>query len=522
MNSTTNGTTKQQIEIPADDQIFRQLGNVRYEKYDPFREFIDNSIASASKNGQDELNILIRVFNDKSDRENSYIEIIDNAGGIPLESNPPINLGIADCLSPGRTSKYNDGGINEHGLGMKQAIGAIGRLDFIKSKKVGDVAYKVSGPLGFDGLDLDVGIDFPVDSGTVIRINKLDYNNEGVEYWSQNPRSTYISIVRKLEAIYRYYLDHGSNETDVDVNITFMIADENRTFSDTEWTWNLDPAYPPRVHPENETDEWTHELKVETDELRALVKVGYAPDPDEYVELSKKNIWYDESYHPYTDVTENKGISATHQGFDLLKDRRVLVFNQYAEIGFVKTTNSGYNRITGEIHLLEGFQTRNAKNDIRVTPAVEKLIDKIKKKVKEHDPEYFRYVGDDGQQEEKVVSEMLQDDDVPGYNDVENVETDLTLPDGGEPDIIAERSFGPEVYEIKNSRVKREHVWQVFGYMQMLTHGGEKNFENGVLLGKSCSGSARKTMEFINENYDVDVNFYTFNKYLTGEYLAKL
>ena len=121
------------IEVKASDNLFRELGNNTYDFVDLVSEFIDNSIAA--KVEDEKLVVKIEIGLSKLNEKQSYFSIKDNAKGIPFEY-------LGKALSPGATSGGKT--LNEHGLGMKQAIAALGDLEYLITKtKYSEKALKI-------------------------------------------------------------------------------------------------------------------------------------------------------------------------------------------------------------------------------------------------------------------------------------------------------------------------------------------------------------------------------------------
>ena len=95
--------------------LFTELGKNTYDYRDVLSELIDNSIASA--NG-DLVDVSIDIYVDDDDRGIKFL-IKDNAKGIPADR-------LAIAVTPAGLQSQSS--LNEHGLGMKQAVAAIGRI----------------------------------------------------------------------------------------------------------------------------------------------------------------------------------------------------------------------------------------------------------------------------------------------------------------------------------------------------------------------------------------------------------
>ena len=122
------------IKIEPSNNLFKELGNNTYDFVDLISEFIDNSIAAKVENKI--LNVKIVIGLSRYDEKKSYLSIKDDAQGISQEF-------LGQALSPGATSGGKT--LNEHGLGMKQAIAALGTLEYLRTKtKVAEKAIQIN------------------------------------------------------------------------------------------------------------------------------------------------------------------------------------------------------------------------------------------------------------------------------------------------------------------------------------------------------------------------------------------
>jgi hypothetical protein len=109
------------INVLPSDNIFEELGHNTYDYKDLLSELIDNSLAA--RDGKS-VRVHLDLFVDKDQRPHRFV-ISDDAAGIPAEK-----LGSAITPAGLRT----DGSLNEHGLGMKQAVAALGQLESLVTK----------------------------------------------------------------------------------------------------------------------------------------------------------------------------------------------------------------------------------------------------------------------------------------------------------------------------------------------------------------------------------------------------
>ncbi|MFM6021715.1 MAG: ATP-binding protein, partial [Dolichospermum sp.] len=120
-------------EVKASSNIFEELGKNTYNYLDVISELIDNSLAAKGKN----LEIKIKLYFDKKKGEKLYpvrLTITDNANGINQDK-------LGQAITPAGVQSRNS--LNEHGLGMKQAISALGKLEYLATKTLGEEQARV-------------------------------------------------------------------------------------------------------------------------------------------------------------------------------------------------------------------------------------------------------------------------------------------------------------------------------------------------------------------------------------------
>ena len=109
-------------KVDPSDNIFRELGKNTYDYKDLVSELVDNSVA-ARRNDRI-LTVMIELCVDSNNKPTEFV-IRDNARGIA-----PDGLGLA--ITPAGAQAQDS--LNEHGLGMKQAVAALGRLEYLATK----------------------------------------------------------------------------------------------------------------------------------------------------------------------------------------------------------------------------------------------------------------------------------------------------------------------------------------------------------------------------------------------------
>ena len=114
------------ITVEASDSLFEEVGKNSYTFEDLLSELIDNSIAGRYDDRAVQIDITVAISMDNPER--NYIRVKDDGKGMPIEI-----LGKALSLAAIRTS----GSLNEHGMGMKQAVAGLGQLEQLTTKTLG-------------------------------------------------------------------------------------------------------------------------------------------------------------------------------------------------------------------------------------------------------------------------------------------------------------------------------------------------------------------------------------------------
>lgn len=457
--------------VVASDRIFEELGNNTYDFKDLLSELIDNSLAARLDDRL--LKVNIKIFVDDKNVATKFV-ISDNASGISDEL-----LSIA--ISP--AGKKTDNSLNEHGLGMKQAVASLGKLESLITKTNEDEAAKKVTEFRFGEIDVfeTNEVEFEDGSGTQVTVVNLK------PIVVTNTSSLTRSYKPYLGARYRKYLKPSARKMELRIFVQ-NTKDENPIYE--ELIEEVKPVY---FHPstrENRPVIQSYDLS--GSDWKAKLTFGYAPHDDgEYVELSvdKPNKW-----HPYK-------ISRATQGLDVLLHDRIILFHQLHELGFVAGEHSDYNDIRGEIELISGFSTAITKNhlirDRRFNECIAKIHDilnGLKEGPKNQVKDYL---------ERKVYPESLPEsllrDRLATYletnpiNKKENVKTEYVLQGiEGFIDVLADG----EVWEIKTGKARALDVYQLFMYMDV---GG---FQNGFLAAKYFTRGAEIAMEHIKKTHN--------------------
>lgn len=111
------------IIVKPSNRLFEELGNNTYTYLDLLSELIDNSIAA--RNPDETVHITLTVGVSNEDRQSSWLSISDDAAGIS-------HVRLPMAISP--AAMQNTDSLNEHGLGMKQAIAGLGSLRYLATK----------------------------------------------------------------------------------------------------------------------------------------------------------------------------------------------------------------------------------------------------------------------------------------------------------------------------------------------------------------------------------------------------
>ena len=150
-------------EVKPSKNIFAELGKNTYNYLDVISELIDNSIAARRENGC--LEVTIKLYFEKNNRKNCPVRltIADNANGISQEK-------LGQAITPAGLQSTNS--LNEHGLGMKQAISALGKLEYLATKTDKEEKARVVTKFDFGKITTYYS-DFKHKCGTEISIIEL-------------------------------------------------------------------------------------------------------------------------------------------------------------------------------------------------------------------------------------------------------------------------------------------------------------------------------------------------------------
>lgn len=461
----------QSILVNASDNIFSELGNNTYNFKDLISELIDNCIAAGEKTLQ--LNVEIKIYVDDQNNPTDFV-ITDNASGIPHDL-----LGIA--ISPAGVQTKNS--LNEHGLGMKQAVAALGKLKYLATKEAGEMNARVITEFRFGNLKTYT-TDFPKESGTEICVTDLR------PIVITNSSSYTRDIVPYLGARYRRFLKPDNKH----LNLNISIIKQSSNVVNYEWV--VEEVKPVYFHPstrENRPVILCYPIKGQ--KWKAELSFGYAPKDDaEYEELG---IDLPNKFHPYK-------VSLTRQGLDIILHNRVILFHQLSELGIVTNRHNDYNIIRGEINLIDGFSTAITKNSIIQDTNFRECIEMISGILngqkegpgsKTHD--YLKTKTYPEEIPEKLLRDRLMEwlANNP-MNKKKNINKEYVV-EGieGYIDILADK----EAWELKVDQASALDVYQLFMYMDI------GNIDKGYLVAKDFTTGANVAAAKIKENHDKEI-----------------
>jgi len=457
------------VEVKPSDQLFKELGNNTYDYVDAVSELIDNAVAKKVEGEFLQIEIEIGVSN--SDSNKDYLLIHDNASGISLEDLPK-------CLSPAGITGV--GSLNEHGMGMKQAIACLGELNYLVTKttkmekalaieefRFGEITPKSVTVNWSHGTEICISPLYPI----VLR---------------SHLGTGYSKLVSYLGARYRRFMKPEKPRVSIIIKIMDL---DNKSQLAIYTVKEIRPTY---FHPRKRTNEPTIIIKKFSSgsNWSATLTMGYAPSEYEYDELG---LGKPKQYEPYH-------ISLSNQGIDIIRNNRVILFHQLAQIGLVPGRHNRYNYIRGELILLNGFKTAITKNSIIFDENYQELLDQIME-----DPDVKSLLKKKTFPEElpeKVLrdrfAKYLKNRAIDPKNDVSTEYPVQGL--GGFIDVIADG----EPYEIKSTQAAGLNVYQLFAYMDM-GETTELAFNRGYLVAPSFTTGATQAAKFIKDKHNKEI-----------------
>lgn len=463
-------------EVFPSDNIFRELGNNTYTYKDLLSEFIDNSIA-ASIDGK-MLNIEICIYfsaNKNGDRIPKKIIVRDDAKGIEQAL-------IGKALSPGAIKTEDS--LNEHGMGMKQAIAGMGELDYLATKISNEDKARVILELKYGKIETYYTTEFKYDSGTEICITNLK------AIVSTNPTTYAQHIVPYLGARYRYYLKPENKR----LNLNLILINED--IQKETNAWNIKMISPIYYHPYYRSDKPViYRFPIKGEKWEAELTFGYAP-ANKY-QLEQIGVKEPKQYEPYY-------VSLSKQGIDIVLHDRIILFHQFAELGIVGVSHPSLNTIRGELILKKGFSTAITKNyiieDSNYKECISRLMDILtgeedgpnnKKedyvKVKTYPERLPHPLVLDRLGTWLTSSPIIQKENIDFEYTVEGID--------GHIDILADG----EAWELKLEQASALDVYQLFMYMDI------GNISKGYLIAKSFSSGAKYCAKYIKGKHEKEI-----------------
>lgn len=463
------------IEVQPSNHLFRELGNNTYDFPDLLSELIDNAIAAARPGEQ--VAVEIEVGISRREPGQSYVIVRDRAAGITSAK-------LGDALSPGALS--GGSGLNEHGLGLKQAVAGLGSFDYLLTRTSGEDNARLVRELKFGSIP-----EYPVETdwnhGTEICVRGLS------ALVPTATQSYTMTTAPTLGARYRRFLRPANPR--MSLRIVKLNLDKRGADGEAEkvGVWDINAVDPVYFNP-NRRDGSPKVVKKEfkghgpDGPWCAELTFGYAPQgDDEWQQLGLEPV---PDYHPYH-------VSVTHQGLDLIREDRVIKFYQLSEIGLTGTKHPQWNRIRGELDLIEGFKTSVTKNHVMHTAAFDDLIDKVKAFLDDNKFLSPKDVAWSGELPEKLVEERLashlRNRAVDPKRDIRRQVSVGKL--NGKIDIVAD----DEPYELKIDQGKGTDVYQLFAYLDM---GG---YKKGYMIAPSFGSGAEEAAKYINEHHEVEI-----------------
>lgn len=464
--------SRNSIRVEPSNRIFDKLGNNTYDTKDIISELIDNSIAARVEGRI--LRILIKIIADSDTGKPLRFVISDNASGISFEK-------LGEAISPAGISTQNS--LNEHGLGMKQAVAALGTLEYLLTKTKSDVQANKITEFKFGDIKVEQ-VDFGQDSGTEIAIRDLKH------HITSEAASITMSLAPYLGARYRKYL----KEDNPSINIEVQIVDQGST--EPRWNTIVEACKPIYFHPATRDNKPViHDFLLTGESWKAKLTFGYAPQDD--AEFTELGISPPPKYNPYY-------VSLAKQGLDILLHDRVVLFHQLSEVGIIPTKHPRFNGIRGEISLIEGFSTAITKNSfikddnfISCLELVKDILNGERAGPGGKKKDYLGFKATPDQLPEKLLRDRLakwlkSNQLMPK----KNVHTEYVL-EGieGFIDVYADN----EAWELKINQASALDVYQLFMYLDV----GE--MKNGYLVAPSFSTGANIAADKIAGKHKVTI-----------------
>lgn len=459
--------TKEKIRVDPSNALFKELGNNNYDFIELLSELIDNSIAAKIDDELLKVEVEIGLANNPPE---TYLLIRDNGYGIEKE-----NLGMAITpagFSGGKT-------LNEHGLGMKQAIASLGTLKYLITRAKNEKMTSYVDRFAYGDISI-LQFDYEWNHGTEICVHDLN----SIVPTSQ--QSYTMHVIPYLEAKYRRFFKSDNPK----VQLTIKLVDTDQIDEKENpleiQIWKLREVKQIYFHPNKRVNKPIyHNKEFKGKGWKAKFTFGYAPTEEEYEELGLE---VPKTYYPYA-------VSIKKQGFDIISHDRVINFTQFHELGFINVPHNNYNYIRGEIDLISGFSTSTTKNFILRNENFEELLNQIKSFLEEKG--LLERKNDPDELPEKLLRDRLAIH-LKGktIDPKKDVKTEYTVEGlAGVVDVLADK----EAWELKKGQASGLDIYQLFAYMDM------GRIEKGYLVAKSFTTGANTAADFIKQNHSKEI-----------------
>ncbi|WYL99366.1 MAG: ATP-binding protein [Gloeotrichia echinulata CP02] len=310
--------------VKPSNQIFDELGKNTYNYLDIISELIDNSIA-ARRTDIDILEVTIKLLLNKNNKA-VKLTITDNAAGISQDK-------LGEAITPAGRQKPNS--LNEHGLGMKQAIAALGTLEYLLTKVVDEPKARLIKKLEFGDIPTYYA-DFQSQSGTEISVINL----KSIVVFDINKIKREIKPM--LGARYRRFLSADNRKMNLELTF-WKETNQGNLFENEIFTCPKGIRY--KFQAKHEVQEvkpiYFHSSKrtnkpeilkhpISGKGWKAELTFGYAPQDKEYEEIGVEIPPKSDPYY----------VSMNKQGLDIILHNRVILFHQLFELDIVPNRGS--------------------------------------------------------------------------------------------------------------------------------------------------------------------------------------
>lgn len=316
-------------------------------------EYIDNSV-SASRPGIP-VDVDITITKD-------VMTYSDNGTGIALSQ-------LENALSLGSYT-IRSGGMNEHGLGFKQAMFSMGKFIELDSYTNKGESYSIQGKEALQfGLPYNdaVAVNSECKLTTPglqfkVKINSLVQENF-------NDPAKLEELVDLLGAKYQDLLKSKKLSINLNIDNKYVSIKPN-----TPQYWNF------KTNTAGALFEKIY--KAEDNSWEAKVVIGYVPDPVRETHVYKTQKWMPKSEK----LKYSRSIN--HSGFDIKLGMRVIqhsakkLSDSMNRLEVLMSNHASNNGVHGSIELIHGFRTQSTKNRLSVTKSLKELYTSINKDTK--------------------------------------------------------------------------------------------------------------------------------------------